>query len=40
MLILPKMNGYIKIFIYKIGDKNKKNKFMSLHIGDDKIFKI
>ena len=40
VLILPKMNGYIKIFIYKIGDKNKKNKFMSLHKDDDKIFKI
>ena len=40
VLILPKINGYIKIFIYKIEDKNKKNKFLSLHIDDDKIFKI
>ena len=40
VLILPKMNGDIKTFIYKIGDKNKNNKFMSLHVDDGKIFKI
>ena len=40
VLILPKMNGDIKTFIYKTGDKNKNNKFMSLHVDDGKISKI
>ena len=31
LLILPKMNGYVKNF------KDKNNKFISLHIDDDKL---
>ena len=38
-MILPKINGYVKTFKVKDGDKDKKNKLMSFHIGDDKLFK-
>ena len=31
------MDGYVKIFKNKSGDKNKNNKLMSLRIDDDKL---
>ena len=38
VLILPKMNGYVKIFEDKGGDKNKNNKLKYLRIDKDKLF--
>ena len=35
--MLPKMSGYVKTFKVKVGDKNKNNKLMSLHIDYDKL---
>ena len=37
VLILPKMNGYVKTFKNNDGDKNKNNKQMYLRIDDDKL---
>ena len=37
VLILPKMNRYVKTFKVKSEDENKNNKLMSLHIYDDKL---
>ena len=38
-LIVPKMNGYVKIFKVKDGDKDKSDKLMSFRIDDEKILK-
>ena len=35
VLISPKMNGYVKVFIEKGGDKNKNRKTMPLSIDND-----
>lgn len=40
VLISPKMNGYVKVFIEKCGDKNKNRKSMSLCIDKDKLLEI
>ena len=37
VLIMPKMNGYVKTFKVKDGDKNKNNKLMSFHIDHDNL---
>ena len=37
VLKLPKMNGYLKTFKDKSGEKNKNNKLMSLRIDEDNI---
>ena len=37
VLLFPKMNGYVKTFKDKGGDKNKNNKLVPLHAGDDKL---
>ena len=37
VLLLPKMNGYVKIFKVKDGDKDKSNKLMSIRIDDEKL---
>ena len=37
VLKLPKMNGYLKTFKDKGGEKNKNNKLMSLRIDEDNI---
>ena len=36
VLLLPKINGYIKTFRDKSGNKNKNNKLMSLCINNNK----
>ena len=35
---MPKMNGYVKTFKVKEGDKDKINRFMSFCIDDKKLF--
>ena len=37
VLIMPKMNGYVKTFKVKDEDKDKNNKLMSFHIDDLKL---
>ena len=37
VLILPKINGFVKTFKVKDGDKDKNNKLMFLGIDDDKL---
>ena len=37
ILILPKMNRYVKTFKVKDGDKDKKSKLMPFLIDDDKL---
>ena len=37
-MILLKMSGYVKTFKVKDGDKDKKNKLMSLLVDDEKLF--
>ena len=36
-MTLPKISVYVKTFKVKDRDKNKNNKLMSFHIGNDKI---
>ena len=38
VLILSKMNRYVKTFKVKNGDKNKNNKLITFHIQDKKLF--
>ena len=40
VLIMPKMNGYVKTFNVKEGDKDKNNKLMSFRIDDEKLLEI
>ena len=37
VLIMPKMNGYVKTFKVKDGDKNKNNKLMSFPIDHENL---
>ena len=37
VLLMPKMNRYVKTFKVKDGDKNKNNKLMSLRVDDEKL---
>ena len=37
-MILLRMSGYVKTFKVKDGDKDKKNKLMSLLVDDEKLF--
>ena len=37
VLILPKMNGFLKTFKVKDGDKGKNNKLMSFRIDGEKL---
>ena len=37
VLIMPKMNGYIRTFKVKERDKDKSNKLMSFHTDDEKL---
>ena len=37
VLVLPKMNGYFKIFKVKDGNKDKNNKLISFHIDGEKV---
>ena len=37
VLMMPKMNGYVKTFKVKDVDKDKNNKLMSFHIDDEKL---
>ena len=36
-LIMPQMSGNVKAFKVKDEDKDKNNKLMSFHIGDEKL---
>ena len=38
ILIMPKRSGYDKTFKVKDEDKDKNNKLMSSHIGDEKLW--
>ena len=40
VLILPKMNGHVKIFKDKGKDTNKNNKLISFHIDGNKLLEI
>ena len=40
VLILPKMNGYVKIFKDKGKDTNQNNKLISFHIDSNKLLEI
>ena len=37
VLIMPKMNGFVKTFKVKEGDKDKNNKLMSFRIDGEKL---
>ena len=37
IVTLPKISVYVKTFKVKDRDKNKNNKLMSFHVGNDKI---
>ena len=37
VLIMPKMNGYVKTFKVKEGDKDKNNNLMSFRIDNEKL---
>ena len=37
VLVLPTMNGYVKIFKVKDGDKDKNKKLVSFRIDDEKL---
>ena len=37
VLLMPKMNGYIRTFKVRERDKDKSNKLMSFHIDDEKL---